>query len=768
MRQKRGGGAYFNANSSTQLQDALNQISKDIAVAAADFAGVTPTASVSSGGKIESAETLSMNTEQWSSQLRFYEVAENGSIDPTKYKLPTYNPSTAVTVISTENGPRILSEKSSGLSNDTFGLNGDDAGQWKKLVRWLTRQGSADDASGDYRVREHNDTQNKNRYLGDVLGGSLTAMGIYNKNGYGYGDSAREYLAVGSNDGMVHIFKKHGKEGHEYTDVFQYIPGLAKRSGTETVNTALQTTAGKGYGGSTHVNLVNGPAGWYETYAGNNRSRLFMTGVLGEGGRAAYALNIAGQNNGGTAIGLDKADNLWLPNSGSGIGTPGQADYFGVPLWDTSSPKIGSAHEIDSRIGHMFGEPMNGRLARAGSKAAKESEYKTENDLFYATVLGSGFNPPASADEKGNSSYPAPSVYVLDSLGLDAGLSGKSNQVNPNSAPGKVVKHISTAGLANNIKTTAPRGMTAVTGLDIDDDGVFDVAYAGDQNGNLYRFDFRGDVSKWNAEILFKGSEARPITAAPEVFRNSNTGRVTVLFGTGSELYTSDLHDKTVQRLYGIQDPLTDDAEKEGDLSTANTGYPLTEESVQLKERTFSEANNARTLTSQGGLESSHLGWYMELDPQNGERVVDKPGIGGSRRRGATVIFSTTVFNPASQEVQNSCTAEGETQTSGFIMTLDAETGGRPVALRFLKDNMDHIGEYKSGNLSTVKLQQNGVARNIFGGSRSGRDLKPGLSALRDPSGCEAVYGSSETGVGVQSFYCPKTAIQRISWREIF
>lgn len=139
----------------------------------------------------------------------------------------------------------------------------------------------------------------------------------------------------------------------------------------------------------------------------------------------------------------------------------------------------------------------------------------------------------------------------------------------------------------------------------------------------------------------------------------------------------------------------------------------------------------------------------MELDSKNGERVVDKPGIGGSRRRGATVIFSTTVFDPVSQEPKNSCTAEGETRTSGFIMTLDAETGGRSVALRFLKDNMDHIGEYKPGNLSTVKLQQNGVARNIFGGSRSGRDLKPGLSAPREPSGCEAVYGSSEEGGAV-------------------
>ena len=102
-------------------------------------------------------------------------------------------------------------------------------------------------------------------------------------------------------------------------------------------------------------------------------------------------------------------------------------------------------------------------------------------------------------------------------------------------------------------------------------------------------------------------------------------------------------------------------------------------------------------------------------------------------------------------------------------MTLDAETGGRPAAIRFLKDDMDYIGEYKPGSLSTVKLQQNGFSRHIFGGIRSGRDTKLGLNVPNDPANCNAIYGSSETGAAVQSFYCPSTpVIKRISWREIF
>ncbi|MDO5070315.1 MAG: PilC/PilY family type IV pilus protein [Neisseria zoodegmatis] len=766
---RRGGGEYFPAFSREALKDALNKIVANATVASIPFTGVTPSVSSEKpNGPINAAETLSLNTEDWSSQLRFYQVDEKtGAISPSQYSLPTYNPAQSVSVISTEKGPRYLNAGNSGgsvsgLSNDTFGLADADQNAWRKLASWLTREGAADDPAWGYRVRKHSNKDNQNRYLGDSLG-NLVAMGV--------AGSERKYLAVGSNDGMVHIFKKQdgSTAANAYTDVFQYIPGMAKQSG-KTLNSRLVETAQEGYGGAKHINLVNGQISWYETYSPNKgRTRVFMAGTLGEGGRAAYALNIAGNSNGGSAVGLDDTSAKWLKGSGSGEGYKGQADYFGVPLWDTSSTQIGEAHAADAEIGHLFGEPFNGRLARTGSVLAKAASYAGTNDIFYATVLGSGFNPPSTgSDADGKLTYPAPSVYVLDGLGLEAGKSA-SNTVNNQSAPGRLVKRISVGGLADNIKTDAPRGMTAVTGLDIDDDGVFDVAYAGDQNGNVYRFDFRAGVANWNAEIIFKGTEAQPITAAPEVYRNPKSKRVTVLFGTGSELYASDLHETGTQRLYGIHDALTDKAEAGGEV------MPLTPSSSELAQRSFTQTTvNGKTIrtlneNSRGRLTDTQRGWVMELNAaQNGERVVDKPGLGGSKSKGGTVIFSTTVFQPPVQAVQQSCTATGATQTSGFIMTLDAESGSRPVALRIMKDNLDHIGEYRSGNLASIKVQSTGFERNIFGSSSSGKATELGSAVPERRTRCEAPVGSSETGVEVLKFYCPKTSVKRIAWREVF
>lgn len=767
-----GGGEYFSAFSRSALKDALNKIVANATVASVPFTGVTPSvSSPASNRPINMAETLSLNTEDWSSQLRFYRVNEKtGAISPSQYTLPTYDSNQSVSVISTASGPRYLRTGNGGtvrdLNNSTFGLTDADPSAWRKLASWLTREGTEDNPAWGYRVRNHSNQDNQNRYLGDSLG-NLVAMGVQGNE--------RKYLAVGSNDGMVHIFKKQdgNTAANAYTDVFQYIPGMAKQ-GQKTVNTRLVETAQKDYGGAKHVNLVNGQISWYETYASSkDRTRVFMTGTLGEGGRAAYALNIAGKTNGGHVVGLDADSPSWLKGSGTGGGTSGQADYFGVPLWDTSSAQIGKAHQANAEIGHLFGEPFNGRLARKGSTAAKAASYTGKDDIFYATVLGSGFNPPLNgSDRNGNPTYPAPSVYVLDSLGLEAGKT-EPNSVNSNSEPGKIIKRISVGNLskADNVKTNAPRGLTAVTGLDIDDDGVFDVGYAGDQNGNVYRFDFRAESSKWNAEIIFKGNESQPITAAPEVYRNPKSKRVTVLFGTGSELYASDLQDNSVQRLYGIQDALTD-KEDVGDEVT-----PLTPSSTELVRRNFTQATvNGKTIRtlnedSRGRLTSGQRGWFMELKgaaTANGERVVDKPGLGGSRSKGGTVIFSTTVFQPPAQEVQQSCTATGATQTSGFIMTLDAESGSRPVALRIMRDNLDHIGEYRAGSLASIKVQSGGFERSIFGGSSSGRATELGAPVAERRTSCEAPVGSSETGVEVLKFYCPKTSVKRIAWREVF
>ncbi len=757
-----GGGSYYTATSAAQLQAALKNIFQSIpSLGEADFSAVAPTVARGENNAITSAQALSLNTENWSSQLRFYSVGANNVISATNYTTATYAPAASVAVISTDTGVQALTDNAS-LNNTTFGLpTTAPATQWQKLVQWLTRREA--DANTGYRVR----TPDEDRYLGDVLGSSLTTLGLADKTGYGYGASNQEFLAVGSNDGMAHIYRKTGAADDAYTDVFQYIPGLAQNQNNQTINERLQLTAAEGYGAQspgTHQNLVNGPISWHETYASNDRTRVYMTGTLGEGGRAAYALNIAGVDADNNAVGLDGGG--WVNN---------------VPLWDTSSSQIGAAKNgVDGIIGHTFGEPFNGRISLDGSTAAKTAQY--HSDLRYATILGSGFDPALSSD---NATYPAPSVFVLDSLGVNAGADSDGQFLNPevSSNRGALLRQISVAGLADNIDTATAKGMTSPTGLDIDGDGLWDVAYAGDQNGNVYRFDFRAEQSKWNAEIIFKGSSSQPITAQPNVYRSTTNGRVTVLFGTGSELYSSDLTDTSLQRFYGIQDPLTDDSEVGGDLGTAFAGYPITPGSTSLLERTYTQSSSGdgatRTLSNGSSAfnQTSHRGWYIDLTnngTQEGERVVTMPEVGGTKRRGGSVLFTTRIFKPGEGNGKTSCTAPSATSTSGFLMTVNAETGGRAPGLRFLQDNQDMIGVYYGGSLSSPKLAGNNTYdQTVFGGSRSGRAFRLN-SNPEIPSGCtndaiQVGVGSSQDGAALRAMYCPSDlSVRRISWREIF
>ena len=751
---EKGGGAYYTTSSRLGLDNALSNIMNGITLATASFSAIKPNAVSDSDGQIVSVQGVSLNTKNWSSQIRFYDVI-NQNRSSTGY-VPNYSPATSVAVISTDQGAQLLNTSNTKLQNKIFSIQSDNADQWKKLAQWLTRREA--DATTGYRVREPDD----NRYLGDVLGSSLVGMGLTARPGYAYGNSAEEFLAIGSNDGMVHLYRRNSAAVNGYTDVFQYIPGLAKNSDGLTINSRLETTALDPYGATNaakHQNLVNGPISWLETYSDNKDSQVYLTGTLGQGGRAAYALNVAGSRK-NTPIGLDSSSNGWVNN---------------VPLWDTSSTTIGDASAgIDGIIGHTFGEPVNGRVALVGSLAAVATNY--QSDIRYATILGSGFDAPVQS----NGSYPAPSVFVLDSLGLNAGADAKGKFLNEvvQSAKGKLLKQISVAGLADNIDVSTSKGMTSPVGLDLDGDGLIDVAYAGDQNGNVYRFDFRSDQSQWNAEIIFKGNNHQPITAAPNVYRNPVTGRVTVLFGTGSELYAGDLADKSVQRFYGIQDPLTDDPAKGGEIT------PVTPNDASLLNQTYTQEGTRegarRTLRSGINFNQSvNKGWYIELTNNGvdeGERVVTQPSVGGSKRRGGSVVFTTRIFNQQQSTVAESCTADVSETTSGFMMIVNAETGGRGLGLRYYQDNPDFIGMGYAGELSASKIiDNNQYSQNLFGATQSGKAVKlnrTGATEIQPSCNKQAVdilVGSSVSGGIMQSVYCPENPeVKRISWREIF
>lgn len=246
-------------------------------------------------------------------------------------------------------------------NNATFGIVSEggfmpDISEWKKVLLPWTVRGSADDNrlksinqesskySQRYRIRDNN----SNRNLGDIVNSPIVAVG--------------EYLATSANDGMVHIFKKNGGgDDRNYSLKLSYIPGTMPRKDIEskdsTLAKELRAFAEKGYVGDRY-----GVDGGFvlRQVERDGKTRVFMFGAMGFGGRGAYALD------------LTKADGNDLKN----------ASLFDVKNGDNSA-----------ELGYTVGTPQIG---------------KTHNDK-YAAFLASGY-----ATKQIDSGENKTALYVYD------------------------------------------------------------------------------------------------------------------------------------------------------------------------------------------------------------------------------------------------------------------------------------------------------------------------------------------------------------------
>ncbi len=112
------------------------------------------------------------------------------------------------------------------------------------------------------------------------------------------------------------------------------------------------------------------------------------------------------------------------------------------------------------------------------------------------------------------------------------------------------------------VPDVAGNGLSSPTLIDADGDGFVDTAYAGDLNGNLWKFDLAStSPAAWSVAYgglpLFQTAMAngvrQAITTAPEVGRHPEGG-VMVYVGTGRLFSTADGSDTTTQAVYGIWD----------------------------------------------------------------------------------------------------------------------------------------------------------------------------------------------------------------------
>ncbi len=144
------------------------------------------------------------------------------------------------------------------------------------------------------------------------------------------------------------------------------------------------------------------------------------------------------------------------------------------------------------------------------------------------------------------------------------------------------------------------------------------IAYAGDLNGNLWKFDL---ASLEPPRIpLFSAGSAHPITTRPQVARHPDGGYM-IYFGTGSLLSSADGADATPQNVFGIRDKTPAEAVTE---STAVKEADL--KKTMLSEVTIVDVDSQTvTLRIAETTGTGAPGWVATFPPAHAsERIVDQ------------------------------------------------------------------------------------------------------------------------------------------------
>ena len=246
---------------------------------------------------------------------------------------------------------------------------------------------------------------------------------------------------------------------------------------------------------------------------------------------------------------------------------------------------------------------------------------------------------------------------------------------------GQAVKVSTAAG-----STTTSNGLLGLVGVSSSNNGVVDLVYGTDQQGNVWKFDLSStDPTGWKVAYgsttvpapLFTTATGQPITARPDVTPHPEGGYM-VTFGTGIYLSTTDSASTTTQALYGIWDKGATVAASQ--LVTQSVlGSTTGPDTREYRFTTYAVGTPATVYTGDKTITSSlylsdKRGWKLEL-PLSGERVVTQAAV-----RYGKAIFSTMVPGTVN------CRGGGD----GWIMEVDAVTGNRSD-LPALDTNADNL-----------------------------------------------------------------------------
>ncbi|MDZ4191666.1 MAG: PilC/PilY family type IV pilus protein [Pseudomonas sp.] len=347
------------------------------------------------------------------------------------------------------------------------------------------------------------------------------------------------------------------------------------------------------------------------------------------------------------------------------ITTPGEEQL----LWEFDDSALA---ESTVKMGYSFSRPTIARLHNGS----------------WAVVIGNGY------DSENNTNGKA-ALFIIDAL--------EGNLLTSLEVQGA-------AGVANGLSTPKLGDYNA--------DGVADYAYAGDLQGNLWRFDLlrngRSDSNPFTREDdgasatsdfevaydgvpLFSATAGtngvrQPITSAPSLVLHPTGNGYMVIFGTGKFFETGDKEgDKSfAQTVYGIWDKQTLGEEaKNPNIARSSL------QQQEISEQTTVSAEDGSTATgrviSNNSIDwSTQNGWYLNLVQNDGEMVVEDMS-----QLGRTIFMQSLVPN------DDPC-GDG---AANWTYALNPFTGGRTAQNSF---DYTPTGDAESTNISAIRQDGEG------------------------------------------------------------
>ncbi|AOW12928.1 hypothetical protein LPB72_18300 [Hydrogenophaga crassostreae] len=330
---------------------------------------------------------------------------------------------------------------------------------------------------------------------------------------------------------------------------------------------------------------------------------------------------------------------------------PNQEDF----MWETGADRIDTFNDGDGEdvtLGYIANSARTGQTEDQGSSSEIRGKW-------IVAVNNGHYNGEPNGEKTG--------LVVLDAL------------------TGEVIRTIPIPVVAGQPPN---RGLSGVTLLrDYTTNTRVTAAYAGDANGNLWRFTLLGDPSTWRLtynEPLFTVPGNRPIFGHPawQPWSDSSVNEgFMVVFATGMALEESDIEDLGAQSIYAIWDKTDVYGQRIGTAPFP----PVTAQESDLQEQnglasdcTTSLGETFCRITDNPINWSTQRGWRLPLGWYNGQAAGER-SIADVQNVGRKVLITTTELHPAaSGEMCSISDLPGN-----FIYVLDVLTGSRSSSRSF-------------------------------------------------------------------------------------